>query len=188
MARWQPNAPQRLGIAALELFDERGYENTTVIDIAERAGLTKSTFFRYFQDKREVLFNGDMMADRLASGIASAPTMASPLEAVGHALDVIGRETFTPDGREFTARRQAVIAANPELQEREALKSLALTASMAAALKRRGVPDLPSRVAAELGALTLKLTYERWSTPTNTDNFADLAHQTLTEVQTATHP
>ena len=44
--------------AAIELFDERGYEATTVAEIAERAGLTKRTFFRYFSDKREVLFSG----------------------------------------------------------------------------------------------------------------------------------
>lgn len=73
MARWQPNAPERLVVAALDLFSERGYENTTVIDIAERAGLTKSTFFRHFPDKREVLFGGDGMSGLLAEGIAAAP-------------------------------------------------------------------------------------------------------------------
>ena len=142
MARWQPNASERLVLAALDLFAERGYENTTVIEIAERAGLTKSTFFRHFPDKREVLFGGDTMAGLLVEGIAAAPAGATPLEAVAHALDVIGREAFTPERREFGARRRAVIAANPELQEREALKGLGLTASMIDALERRGVPDL----------------------------------------------
>ncbi|GAA1258872.1 TetR/AcrR family transcriptional regulator [Pseudonocardia aurantiaca] len=185
MARWQPNASERLVVAALDLFAERGYENTTVIDIAERAGLTKSTFFRHFPDKREVLFGGDTMTGVLVNGIAAAPAAATPLEAVAYALDTIGREAFTPARREFTARRRAVIAANPELQEREALKGLGLTASMIDALKRRGVPDLTSRVAAELGALTLKIAYERWSDTTNADEFTEVARRTLSEVQAA---
>lgn len=185
MARWQPNASERLALAALELFAERGYENTTVIGIAQRAGLTKSTFFRHFQDKREVLFGDDTMSRLLAEAIAAAPAAATPLETVAHALDAVGREAFTPPRREFGARRRAVIAANPELQEREALKGLGLTASMTDALKRRGVPDLTSCVAAELGALTLKIAYERWSDTANSDDFSEVARRALGEVQAA---
>ena len=78
MARWQPDAHKRLALAALDLFAEHGYENTTVIEIAERAGLTKSTFFRHFPDKREVLSGGDTMPRLLAEGIAAAPAQAGP--------------------------------------------------------------------------------------------------------------
>jgi len=125
------------------------------------------------------------MAGLLAEGIVCAPAAATPLEAVAHALDAVGRQVFTPARREFTARRRTVIAANPELREREALKGLGLTASMTDALKRRGVSDLTSRVAAELGALTLGIAYERWSDTTNTDEFSDVARRTLSEVQAA---
>jgi AcrR family transcriptional regulator len=185
MARWQPNASPRLALAALELFAERGYENTTVTDIAQRAGLTKSTFFRHFQDKREVLFGGDAMPRLLAGAIAAAPATAAPLEAVAHALDAAGREAFTPARRDFVARRRAVIAANPELREREALKGLGLIASMTDALERRGVPHLTSCVAAELGALAGKIAYERWSDPANGDEFSDVARRTLGELRAA---
>ncbi|OHV50147.1 MULTISPECIES: TetR/AcrR family transcriptional regulator [unclassified Pseudofrankia] len=185
MARWQPNASERLVAAALELFEDRGYEHTTVVEIAERAGLTKSTFFRHFQDKREVLFGGDTMTGLLVGGIAAAPATATPFEAVAHALDAVGREAFTPARREFSARRRAVIATNPELQEREALKGLGLTASMTDALRRRDVPDLTSCVAAELGALALKIAYERWSDTTNGDDFSEVARQTLRDVHAA---
>lgn len=185
MARWQPNPSERLVVAALDLFTERGYENTTVIDIAERAGLTKSTFFRHFPDKREVLFGGDTMTGLLVQGVAAAPAAATPLEAVAHALDTVGREAFTPARREFSVQRRAAIAANPELQEREALKGLGLTASMTDALKHRGVPDLTSHVAAELGALALNIAYERWSDTTNSDEFSEVARRTLSEVQAA---
>jgi AcrR family transcriptional regulator len=172
-------------VAALELFAERGYENTTVIEIAERAGLTKSTFFRHFPDKREVLFGGETMARLLAGGIAAAPATATPLQAIGHALDEVGRQAFTAAVREFSARRRAVIAASTELQEREALKGLSLIVSMTGALEQRGVPDLTARVAAELGALTLKIAYERWSDVADGDEFGDVARQTLSELQAA---
>jgi AcrR family transcriptional regulator len=185
MARWEPNASERLAVAALDLFAERGYENTTVIDIAQRAGLTKSTFFRHFQDKREVLFGDGTMNELLAEAIAAAPPTAAPLEAVGHAVDAIGRRAFTPARRAFTARRRAVIAANPELQEREALKGLALTASMTEALRRRGVPDLTACVAADLGALAVKMAYERWSDTPDGDEFSEVARRALDEVQAA---
>jgi AcrR family transcriptional regulator len=184
VARWQPNASGRLLLAALELFEEHGYENTTVIEIAERAGLTKSTFFRYFPDKREVLFGGETIHGLLVDGIAAAPAEATPLEAVANGLGAIGTEAFTPVSREFSARRRAVIAANPELQEREALKGLSLTASMTDALKRRGVPDLTSSVAADLGALALKVAYQRWS-DTDGQEFSEVARRTLGELQAA---
>jgi len=185
MARWQPNARERLVLAALDLFEQRGYENTTVIEIAERAGLTKSTFFRHFPDKREVLFGAETMTRLLAGGITAAPAAATPLEAIGHAMEAVAREAFTPDRRAFTARRRAVIAANQELQEREALKGIALMAAMTGALRQRGVPDLTARVAADLGLLILKIAYERWSEVPDGDEFGAVARRTLSEMQAA---
>ena len=189
MARWQPNAPERLVAAALELFEERGYEHTTVIEIAERAGLTKSTFFRHFQDKREVLFGRGTVAELLFEAIVAAPQDAAPLEAVGQALDALGRDVFTPERRAFTARRQRVIAAHPELQEREALKGLDLITAMTNALNRRGVPEPASYVAAELGALAMKIAYDRWSeTPDGGEfgeEFGEVARRSLDRVREA---
>lgn len=185
MARWEPNASERLAEAALELFAERGYENTTVLDIAKRAGLAKSTFFRHFKDKREVLFGEDALTEQLGAAIATADGAAAPLEVVACGLEVLGRDVFTPARRVFAVRRRAVIEAHPDLLEREALKSVRLTASMTRALECRGVPALVARVAAELGALSLKIGYERWSDSGNTDEFGDIARQALGEVQAA---
>ncbi|MFH8407138.1 TetR/AcrR family transcriptional regulator [Streptomyces sp. NPDC018019] len=185
MARWQPDAPGRLAAAALDLFEERGYENTTVVEIAERAGLTKSTFFRYFPDKREVLFDRGTVGGLLVEGIASAPPAAGPLDAVADALDALGRTFFTADRREFSGRRQAVLNANPELREREALKRIDLTASMIEALKRRGVPSLTARVAAKLGALVWEIAFDQWIDADNSEDFGPLARQTLAEVRAA---
>src|SRR2546423_13947018 len=120
MGRWEPNARQRLVRAALDLFSEHGYDSTTIAQIAERAGLTKMTFFRHFPDKREVLFAGqDIHSRLLTDAIAAAPGPATPLQAVGVALDAI-TSTFTDDRREFAARLRTVIAGNSELQERAA--------------------------------------------------------------------
>ena len=197
MARWQPDAPERLVLAALDLFEEHGYEHTTVIQIAQRAGLTKSTFFRHFPDKREVLFGGDQLATLLLQEVTTAPAGAAPLHAIAHAFDVLAERAFTPARRAFTARRRAVIATAPELQEREALKGIALTAAMAEGLQQRGVPDLTSRAAAQLGALALAIAYERWSGATGGEGvgddpgdglgegFGDVARRALAEVQAA---
>jgi len=185
MSRWQPNAPERLALAALELFAERGYENTTVIEIAERAGLTKSTFFRHFIDKREVLFGDGGMPSVLAEAIAGAPPPATPLQAVAEALEAAGSNVFTSERRAFGVRRRAVIAANRELQEREALKGLALTGAMVDALTKRGVSDLVARVAAQLGALAFAVAYDRWADAEHDEAFGDLVRGTLDELQAA---
>ncbi|GCF10781.1 LysR family transcriptional regulator [Dictyobacter arantiisoli] len=135
MSRWEPNARGRLEQAALDLYQERGFEQTMVTEIAERAGLTERTFFRYFADKREVLFGGqETLRTIYVSAIEAAPASATPLDAVAAAL-----EAATPvfrDRHELVRQRQAVIAANPELQEREMLKRAALTSAMAEALRR----------------------------------------------------
>lgn len=185
MARWKPNAPERLASAALDLFEERGYDSTTVNEIAERAGLTKSAFFRHFSDKREVLFDGQTMLNVLVDGIRSAPDGAPALDAVAHAFQSAGQTIFTRERRDFVARRAAVIARTPELREREALKELGLIAGMVDALKERGVPAVTARVTAELGALALTIAYERWIDTAATDSFDQLIPQALDDVRHA---
>ena len=163
----------------------KGYDATTVVEIAERAGLTKSTFFRHFPDKREVLFVGqDTLCQLLADGITTAPSAATPLEVVAAALDAVA-VAFTPDRREFGPQLRAVIAANTELQERDALKRAGLAAAMADALQKRGVPDPTASLAAELGVLAIKRAHERWADPTNQQEFNELAHRSLQELQAA---
>jgi AcrR family transcriptional regulator len=186
VARWQPNARERLQLAALDLFAERGYENTTVTEIAERAGLTKSTFFRHFPDKREVLSGGNTTHRLLSEGIANAPANATPLEAIAHGLVLAGQKLFVPARREFVTRRRAVVAASAELQEREALKGLALLASITEALRQRGVADVTAQMAAQMGAVALKLAFDRWLDPDNEAEFGQIARRTLAELQTAT--
>jgi AcrR family transcriptional regulator len=186
MARWEPNARQRLVLAALDLFTEQGYDNTTVIQIAERAGLTKATFFRHFADKREVLFAGQEAHSRLlADGAAAAPDSATPLEAAAAALDAL-TASFTAEQREFGPRLLKVIADNPELQERAMFKGAVLAAALGSALGKRGVPDLTASLAAELGVRAFYRAFESWVDPASKQTFTELARQALDELRAAT--
>jgi len=163
MARWEPGARDRLVVAAVDLFTEQGYDATTVAEIAERAGVTKSTFFRHFPDKRELLVAGqDMLGRLLAEGIAEAPEGAGPLAAVAAGLERAS-SAMGPANRELGARLKAAIAASEELQERDALKSVSLAAAMTSALTARGVPDPTAHLAAEMGVLAFKRGYAVWS-------------------------
>src|SRR5271169_2917384 len=91
MGRWKPDARGRLEQAALELYGERGFEQTTVAEIARRAGLTERTFFRHYADKREVLFWGaGQLQELIVSSVASAPDSAAPIDAVAVAIEAAG--------------------------------------------------------------------------------------------------
>lgn len=178
MSRWEPGSRERLVVAAVELFTEQGYDATAVAQIAERAGVTKSTFFRHFRDKREVLAAGqDTLSRLLAEGISEAPADATPLQAVaaglGRAATAIG-----PVKRDLAPRLRAAIAASAELQERDALKSVQLATAMTAALVARGVPGPAAAVASELGVLAFKRGFAAWSEG-DQDAGADLAPYTL---------
>jgi AcrR family transcriptional regulator len=182
MSRWKPNARGRLEQAALDLYQERGFEQTMVTEIAERAGLTERTFFRYFADKREVLFGGqDRLRDIYVSTIEAAPASATPLDAVAVAL-----EAATPvfrDRHELVRQRQAVIAANPGLQERELLKGALLTSAIADALRRRGVSDLAAILTAEVGAITFKIAFERWISEPDEQDLSRLIRASLDQLK-----
>jgi AcrR family transcriptional regulator len=162
MARWEPGARARMVLAAVDLFTEQGYDATTVAQIAERAGVTKSTFFRHFPDKRELLVAGQEALSRLLTeGIAEAPETASPLEAVAAGLERAS-SAMGPMNRELGPRLKAAIAASAELQERDALKSVGLAAAMTNALVARGVPDAIAHLAGEMGVLAFKRGYAEW--------------------------
>jgi AcrR family transcriptional regulator len=149
-------------LAAVDLFTEQGYDATTVAQIAERAGVTKSTFFRHFPDKRELLVAGQEVLSRLlAEGIAEAPETAGPLEAVAAGLERAS-SAMGPMNRELGPRLKAAVAVSAELQERDALKSVGLASAMTNALLARGVPDPIAHLAGEMGVLAFKRGYSEW--------------------------
>lgn len=167
--------------AALELFESDGFERTTVAQIAERAQLTERTFYRYFDDKREVLFGGAAHLEALISAeIAAAPSTAAPIETVIAALKAV--TVLLEDQRELALRRSAVIAANPELRERELIKIAHLGHCAATSLVERGVDEVPARLAAEVGAIVFNASFERWSSPGATGSLSDLMDDAYAEL------
>src|SRR5579859_7449360 len=187
MGRWEPNARGRLERAALELYSERGFDQTTVAEIAERAGLTERTFFRHFADKREVLFGGqDALRELIVTTLAEAPESTAPIEAVGACIRAAGAMLQGFSGR--ARQRQAVIDANPELQERELIKLATLATAIAAALRQRGVPDPAASLAAEAGIAVFRIAFERWvSQPGDGDrDLPQLIQESLDELKAVT--
>jgi AcrR family transcriptional regulator len=178
VGRWEPNARGRLERAALELFGERGFEQTTVADIAERAGLTKRTFFRYFSDKREVLFGGgDELKDLFVSSLAGAPASAGPVDALAVSLEAAG--AALQQREEFARQRRLVIAANAELHERELVKLASIASALAGALRERGVEEPDASLLAEAGIAVFKVAFERWTAGDGARTFPELIRESL---------
>jgi AcrR family transcriptional regulator len=162
MSRWAPDARERLESAALQLFAEKGYEETTVAQIADRAGLNRATFFRHFADKREVLFGGeDRLAGLFADGIRSAPPGASLTELLRAAL-ATAASVMTPEQRAKAVQRVRALAANVEVQERGLLKHARIATSISSALQERSVDQVAARLGAQAGLLAFSIATERW--------------------------
>jgi len=182
MGRWPPDARARLQEAALALYRERGYDETTVAEIAERAGLTKRTFFRYFTDKREVLFWGsELLEQRMVAAIQAAPASASALGMIGAALDAAA--VRFEEVREFAGLRHRIIASSPELQERELIKAASLAAGMARALQGRGLGGTAATLAAHTGVTIMHVTFEQWVNDPNARPFQEVARDALAQLR-----
>jgi AcrR family transcriptional regulator len=161
MARWEPDSRDRLRQAALDLYGERGFEHTTVAEIAKRAGLTERTFFRHFADKREVLFAGsEALEELLVRTVAEAPASLTPLDAVAAGIEALGE--VLPERAETSRARQSIIDANAELQERELIKLASLSVALAGALRDRGLDAAAAALIAEVGIAVFKTAFERW--------------------------
>jgi AcrR family transcriptional regulator len=187
MARWEPDARGRLAQAALALYGERGFEDTTVAEIAERAGLTERTFFRHFADKREVLFaGGKALQDLVVTTVADAPDSLAPIDAAVAGFEAAGREFFVPEVREFSRQRQAIIVANPELQERELIKLASLSAALAETLRQRGLDDQTASLTAEIATSVFKTAFGRWIDESNDRDFPQLVRESVDELKTLT--
>src|SRR6266571_2323472 len=185
MGRWEPDARGRLEQAALALYGERGFEQTTVAEIARRAGLTERTFFRHFADKREVLFAGaGTLQEFLVSTVADAPDSVAPIDAVAAALGAAG--ALLQERREYARQRQAVIAANAELRERELIKLASLASALAGALRRRGISDPAASLSAEAGIAVFKIAFERWINETSQPDLPQLIRESLDELKAVT--
>ena len=187
MGRWQPNARGRLEKAAMELYGERGFEQTTVAQIAERAGLTERTFFRHFADKREVLFAGSgQLQELLVQTVADAPRSATPIDAVAAGIEAIGTLLQESRGRTFARQRQRIVAASAELRERELDKMSSLAGALADTLRKRGVVEPAASLLAEIGIAVFGISFERWVSGSRERDLRELMRESLVEVRSLT--
>ena len=170
----------------MDLYAQRGFEVTTVAEIAERAGLSERTFFRHFADKREVLFQGaGDLQEFLVRRVDKAPSSLGPLDSIVFALVQAGTDIFE-ERREFAERRQAVIAANAELRERELIKLATLASALADALRRRSVPEPAATFAAEGGISLFKIAFQQWVEDRSGRTLASIIEQSLDDMKAVT--
>jgi AcrR family transcriptional regulator len=184
MVRWQPGTRQRLQAAALDLYVSRGFEQTTAAEIAQSVGVTERTFFRYFADKREVLFDGqELLQQAFLDGVAGAPADAPPLAQVAAALDT-SAAAFPDERRTYSRLRQTVIEAHSALRERELLKMASLATAIAAALRARGSSDPAATLAAETGVTVFKVAFGQWIADGEDRPLVEIEHQLMRELAT----
>ena len=165
----------------MELYVERGFDQTTVADIAERAGLTKRTFFRHYADKRDVLFAGtDPLRDVVVRAIAEAPASLAPFAAVS--LGIEAGAALIQERPEDVKMRQAVIDAHLELQERELAKLAGLVGDMATALRERGLEVWPARLVAEAGMAAFRVAFARWIADSAEGKLAQVVRESMAEL------
>jgi AcrR family transcriptional regulator len=187
MPRWRPDARARLQEAALTLYSEQGFDETTVAEIAGRAGLTKRTFFRYFADKREVLFWGaDRLEELLVTAVDAAPAAAPALDVIALALDTLA--VRFEDQRAIAALRLRIVAASPDLRERQLIKLASLAEAVARSLRARGVGDTAAILAAEAGISVMRVAYDQWIDESNQDTLQHLAAESLAQLREVAAP
>lgn len=179
MARWQPGARERLQAIAMQLFADRGFERTTVAEIARAADLTERTFFRHFTDKREVLFAGqDDFLHLFTDPIDQAPQGTAAYELIRLSLEAAGR--FFPDERRAFARvRASIIDTEPALQERELAKLATLKVRLGELLRRRGIAEPAATLAAETGVTIFHLSFQQWIADKEERSMSEIARERL---------
>jgi AcrR family transcriptional regulator len=110
-------ARERLAEAAFALFDEHGYEQTTVDDITERAGLGRTTFFRYYRSKEDVIFpDHDLLLQRIGDRLRTS-SHGTALAAVSDAVRLVLLHYL--DEGDLARRRYALTSSVPALRDRE---------------------------------------------------------------------
>jgi AcrR family transcriptional regulator len=185
MSRWEPDARGRLARAAVELYVERGFEQTTVADIAERAGVTERTFFRHFADKRDVFFEGqDGFRAAFVETVEGAPVGASPMRIVELMLDRAAAD-FEPR-RPWSVERSRVLGLNAGLMERELIKLAGLKVSIAESLRARGVEEPTASLTAETAVSVFHIAFQAWIGPANNRSFKQIADEALSALKAVT--
>ena len=165
MSRWAPDAAIRLERAALELFAEQGYAETTVPQITERAGLTTRTFFRHFADKPEVLFFREREFPTVVTNVLShAPADLDPWALVMFGLEAVTANRFDQWRGDLLVRRE-ILRADVRLRERELLKSAVLADAIEQSLLDYNVDPATAALLAPIAVVLFNSALSDWLDP-----------------------
>ena len=187
MSRWEPDARGRLLRAAIELFSKNGYDETTAAQIAAHAGLTKTTLFRHFADKREILFQGqDVLVAGAVAGVVGAPAGASPTELVRAGIASLCA-AHADDLRDMGRLLDPLLAATPELRERATFKRSAITAALEEALASRLGDARQAGLLADLGVRAYYEGYAAWMLGNDVDGLIHSVNEELAAYEAALH-
>ena len=185
MARWEPDAHGRLLRAAIDLFCEQGYDATTTAQIAERAGLTRTTLFRLFPDKREILFQGQATFVALAEeGVRTASVESSASDVLAAGITAI-TGAHSDEQRLYGARLSALVSSSPELRERAAYKRSTITQSIEDALTTRLGDRRRAGLMADLGVRAYYQAFEIWISSPGDRSLTDIALGELAAYESA---
>ncbi|GAB3610103.1 TetR family transcriptional regulator [Humibacter ginsengiterrae] len=184
MSRWRPDARERLEAAALELFERQGFAATTVPQIAERAGLTTRTFFRYFADKREVIYADDQFPALVRSMFADAPADLSPIELIVESIRRFSDEELEHQ-RDKIRRRSAIVLSDPGLRERSLRKRAEIAEAIRDGLLERGVPARTATLLADTTANVFEVSLAEWIDADDGRALSDLVLENLAVLRDA---
>jgi AcrR family transcriptional regulator len=160
-ARRKRRTAEAIVAGALELFEERGFERTTIDQIAAAADISRRTFFRYFADKEELFFAEDeRLLQVIEDTLDGAPDGEPVLELARRATRALA--AFSVADPERRLARERLIAATPALQARRMAKTLRWERAIAARLVARGSTEAEALLVPKVALACFQAAYERW--------------------------
>ncbi|MEI9995443.1 MAG: TetR family transcriptional regulator [Rhizomicrobium sp.] len=179
-ARKQAETRARLTEMALRLFVAKGFDAVTLDEIAEAAGISRRTFFHYFESKEDLAFAWlDASTDAMVAAVAMQPKGLSLLDMATNAiLSCLG--TPLPRAEAFALAR--LVNETPALRGRSQMKYERLERALADALtERKGLRqgDLKARLAAMTAAGTLRVASQRWYESGGKEEMAGFARRVV---------
>ncbi len=180
--RRESHCRQRLQEAALSLYAELGYANTTVAEVAVRAGVTERTYFRYFADKREVVFaDSGALLGIVLEAVRSAPQTAPVWELIRLALQALAAD-LEPRQERLRVRAQ-VIASTPELLERDLAKQASWVGTLHGAIQARGTDPPQAALAAAVAGAVFHVAYNAWLTEPDGRDLCGRLNETVVDTK-----
>lgn len=160
----RPKASSRetLAEAACELFLERGYDATSVADITQRAGVSRSSFFNYFASKSDVLWSGLDARIAQASDALAALVRDGDADRVRGILREIVRD-FAPDPLALALRNRSAMGLDDELVRDTGVRQIRLASAISDAARAAGMGTIHADIVGAAHAAALFSSLRVWA-------------------------